>query len=504
MKYRYISILAVILMLGVAYFSQEYKAPINRYHQHLETQEKAACSDHAADQFCTHLPLISIETDAPIPAPFRYDADGNQLFNEYSVPIQNNEMVSATVQYFDSEQTNNHLTDTPVLSERAWIRVRGASSRAYDKKGYLLKFTEEDLINNKKVSLSGMTPDNSWALHGPFLDKTLIRNYLCYNLAGEIMEYAPNVRFCELFLNGTYQGLYLIVEKIGYNDAGRIQLSKTDPELTATSYIVQMDRGTVDPRRSLRTYGAITNTTTQEGVNYGQYEISYPSKTLTEAQRTFIERDISHFEKALTSFDYQDPKRGYRHYIDVDSFVNYFLINEFTLNYDAMGFSTYVYRDVRGKMKLCVWDFNSAFDNYTYPNLEHQNFLLQQQVWYPYLFKDPHFVDRVVKRYHHLRKTCLNEDYLMQYIDDTIAYLGPAVERNFEVWGYTFQPEHNGVSCDLLTPAERNPRSYAQAVQQLKDCISKRLAYMDESIDQLYALCHESINKQFNHGPGGR
>lgn len=63
-------------------------------------------------------------------------------------------------------------------------------------------------------ALAGMAAHDEWALNGPFLDRTLLRNYLCLNVAGEIMEYAPNVRYCELYLNGEYQGLYLLMETV--------------------------------------------------------------------------------------------------------------------------------------------------------------------------------------------------------------------------------------------------------------------------------------------------
>lgn len=504
MKYKYLSIIAVVLMIAVAFATQGHESSGNRYHQHLEVKEKMACSSHPADQFCTHLPLLSIETDAPIPEPFLHVDDAANPNPSEPVHIPNNEMVAASVTYFDDETRNNHLTDTPAFSERALMRVRGSSSRYYDKKGYLLKFKEHNLIDNKDVSFSGMTPDSSWVLHGPFLDKSMIRNYLCYNLSGELMDYAPNVRFCEMYLNGEYQGLYLIAEKVGYNADGRIQLSKSDPKLAETSYIVQLDRGIDDPLRSLNTFGSITNLITSPTSGSGQYEVIYPSLTLTEQQRTFIENDLSHFEKALTSFDYRDFDRGYRHYIDVGSFVDYFLINEFSLNYDAMGLSTYIYRDIRGKLHLCVWDFNAAFDNYKEPLLEEQTFQLHMQVWYRYLFKDPYFVECVVERYHQLRQTYLDEMYLMDYIDDTIAYLGPAIDRNNEVWGYSLQGDFGNANYDFLTPVARNPRSHEEAVQQLKDCITARLAYMDENIETLYALSHDSINKDLYHKAGGR
>lgn len=504
MKYKWICVLAAAAVLAVSYAASGIEPEHNRYHQHLEAVEKAPCTDHDDSVFCTHLPLMEVVTDGPVPEPYIYDENGNVLHNDAGGRQHNNEMVAASVRYFDSGTENNHLTDAPVVEERAMFRVRGASSRSYDKKNYLLKFMKADMVRGKNVSLSGMSADNSWTLHGPFLDKTLIRNYLCYNLAGEVMDYAPNVRFCELFLNGEYMGLYLLTEKVGYSGKGRIDVSKTDPNLAMTSYIILIDRGASDPRYNLETFGSYSYLTRSKAQDrFGRMEIVYPGTALTEEQYDYIESDISQFEKALFSFDYDDPDRGYRQYIDVDSFIDFFLINEFTLNYDAPKFSTYLYKDLRSKLKLCVWDFNSAFDYYEYSNISPETFRIQNTMWYKYLFKDKYFVDQVVARYKDLRRRYFNEEYLFQYIDDTIAYLGPAIDRNFEKWGYSFQSVYNGVSYDYLIPAERNVRSYEQAVQQLKDCISLRIDHMDSNLDRLYLLCHKSMNKRYNYDPGG-
>ena len=94
------------------------------------------------------------------------------------------------------------------------IRVRGNSSRYFDKHSYLVKTLTDDGAASRDVAMLGMDAFDEWALHGPYLDKTLIRNYMWYNLAGEIMDYAPNVRFCEVLLNGVYQGLYVMTETV--------------------------------------------------------------------------------------------------------------------------------------------------------------------------------------------------------------------------------------------------------------------------------------------------
>lgn len=497
MKYKVIYISALIFMIITAFAFERVPFKSNRYHQHKEAEVKPAGSIDNDPVFSTHLPLMNITTDAPMPNPYITDENGNILKDNAGNGIQNDEMVSARVEYFDNQMQNNHLTDTATVSEKALVRVRGRSSRSHDKKGYYIKFKEENLIDNKKVSLSGMTKDSDWVLHGPYLDKTLIRNYMCYNLAGEIMEYSPNVRFCEIFLNGEYQGIYVLTEKIGYNDEGRINLTETDPKMTSTSYILALNTGSKDELHRLETFTYYTGRNGRISKLSEQLEIIYPSTTLTEVQRSYIEDDISKFEKALYSFDSADKKLGYPSFIDVKSFVDYFIINEFTMNSDAARLSTYFYKDIRGKMKVAVWDFNSAFDNYIPSMSDPHTFLMIDKFWYEYLLKDKRFVDAVVRRYRQLRKTFLSDEYLLNYIDETIAYLGPAIDRNYERWGHTFLEEY-----DMLQPAERNPRTYEEAVKQLKDAIVERGAYLDENIEILYALAHDSVNKQFKHGTG--
>lgn len=494
MKYKKISIAAMAAMMISGVLLQDVEVKGNRYHQHLEVLPKAACTEHGADVFCTHLPLMQISIEESMPNPYLLDAEGNPVVLENGEKAKNQQTIPAKISYFDAEAANNHLTDNAAVTSRAEVRIRGNISRGYDKKGYKIKCKEDDQITNRKVELSGMTADSDWVLHGPYLDKTLLRNYLCYNLSGEIMEYAPNVRFCELFINEEYMGVYLLTEDVKYNKNGRVMLEKSDPDLKETSYILLADRGSDNPGKALETFGADSFITALPGRAGGQMEIVYPAGTLTEEQRKYISKDFSAFEKALFSFDYDKKDRGYQNYIDVDSFIEYFLINELTMNYDAMGFSTYLYKDIGGKLHLCVWDFNSAFDHYTESTSSPHTFRLQTKMWYQYLMKDPKFVDAVIERYWELRKEEFNEEALLQYVDDAAAYLGPAIERNYEKWGYSFAE-----ASDLLIPQERNPRSYEEAIRQLKATISERIAYMDESIERLQIMGHESLNKKFNH-----
>ena len=109
------------------------------------------------------------------------------------------------------------------------------------------------------------------------------------------------------------------------------------------------------------------------------------------------------------------------------------------------------------------------------------------------LMKDEDFTNKVVSRYRQLRETVFDEEYLDRYIDDVVEYLGGAIERNYEKWGYTFEPEY-----DLLIPAERNPRSYEEAIAEMKTFLQNRIKWMDENIETLRQYSAESKVKKFN------
>ena len=86
---------------------------------------------------------------------------------------------------------------------------------------------------------------------------------------------------------------------------------------------------------------------------------------------------------------------------------------------------------------MCVWDFNACCGNYI-RDVSAKTFFLTERTWFSKLVNDEAFTQAVIDRYRDLRKTYFSDEYLSNYIDQTIAYLGPAIDRNFEKWGYTF------------------------------------------------------------------
>lgn len=488
MKYRLIGCVAAVFMLVTTYAASllDVDNPKNRIHQHLTARQPDMGCDCDGSELCTHLPLVIIETggkDIPgVPI-----SDENRQLIGYTKTEEDEDMLQAKISVMSDDSHNHHPSDKADLESSILMRVRGNSSRYYDKKGYLIRLTD-DSGNYRDEEMMGMSAHYEWALHGPYLDKSLIRNYMWYNITGEFMSYAPNVRFCEVIIDGSYQGLYVMTETLTNGKDCRLNISEPIQGTTNTGYLLRLDRGSNTPIKNIRTF------THYSLRNYIMMDIKYPrSSDLTPEMATAIAQEFSDFEKSLYSYDYDTDDYGYYHDINVRSFVDYFIINEFTANYDAGWLSTFIYKDIGGKYNMVIWDFNSACDNYNDPVTQPQHFELQKNVWYFMLTKDEYFVNHIIDRYHELRKSYLSEEYLNQYIDDVVAYLGDAIDRNFEVWGYTFDEKL------LLSSDERNPRSHEEAIAQIKDYIHIRGEWMDEHIEILRQYSHESKNKKFNH-----
>ena len=439
-----------------------------RIHQHIQDEEAALLDtgslDITAEGFESHLPVVVLNTD------------GQQI--QSKLDTEGNPEINIQVQIIDNENDVNAIGDAPAVDTVSTIRYRGNSSLYYDKKQYALEFINED-GTDYETEVMGMSAGSEWVLNGTFLDKSHIRNYIAYNIAGEIMDYSPNIRFCEVFIYDgseyTYQGLYTMIESVK-QAASRVDITKYDEEKVETSYIIRRDRFSED-EVMLYNYGTDNGLTSEWlGVKYP------PASKLTEESYQYIEDDISNIEKILYSDDYE-TFMTYPNYIDVDSFVDYFVINEFFGNYDAGLHSTYAYKDLTGKLKMGpVWDYDGAMDNATPWELNVDATAFQTASWFDALIKDEEFCRQVVKRYKELRESYFSDEYIDSYIDEIVDYLGSAIDRDYLVWGYVFD-------MDTLVNEEnefgvvnnRNVETYEEEIDRIKMALHEHAEYLDSN-----------------------
>ncbi len=446
------------------------------------------------DKLVTHLPLLEIDTRGEeVPGQPYYPNEARD-HTEYTLAKDGESTIVADLRVRD--RNLNALGDDPTLESAIRLRVRGNSSRWFDKKSYAIRTVEADGVTEDRLPLLGMEAGKDWALHGPFLDKSLMRNYLGMNLAGQMMDYAPDVRYCEVIVNGEYQGLYVLMETVSRGE-GRVDIRGIQEEKGVTGYVVQFDTDTtpsVEPLQNFSNYAHIL----KEGAHIlAEYPGTY---NINDKLKRYIERDVSAMEKALYSYDYNSLEYGYTTFMDTGEFIDYMLILEVMEIHDAGNLSTYYYRDPGGRVKPVVWDFNNGSGNYSLiaaDDYSIRKFVTVQAPWFLMLIKDQAFVDGVIAEYRQLRHTLLSDEYIERFIDETIAYLGPAVDRNFAVWGYSFDIE-NLDNHNKLFPDERNPSSYEEAVAQYKGALLERLHWLDEHIDVLNQYSHESAVKKYN------
>ncbi len=414
-------------------------------------------SFYGISPFKTALPVLYIDTEGKL--------------------ITKENPIRASIAVSEASDTGERsVLDRPDYSESISLKYRGASSLAFDKRQYRIKFYRSaDSTKEKDIAFLGMGENSEWVLNGPFLDKTLMRNHLVYTLAREMMEWAPDHRYVELFVDGKYQGLYLAVEPVT-NGSSRLRLSKFSLLSGESAYIVKRDRiGTEG--EALKVYGK------EYGYTNNDLFLVYPSeKRVTDEQKLWITQDISQFEKALYGPSFKDPLKGYARYIDMTNFADYYVLNEVVMNEDIGNLSMFAYKELGGKLKTAVWDYNNCYDNYQWFSQSTSEFYGANHSWFSRMLQDRQFADLVIERYQLLRKTTLSEEHMLSVLQESEDSLKPAIERNFKVWGYSFD-------LNLLTGRDRDLKSHEEAMQQLRSEIHARFAFLDQHITDIYQYC---------------
>ncbi|MBC8486699.1 MAG: CotH kinase family protein, partial [Bacteroidetes bacterium] len=355
--------------------------------------------------------------------------------------------------------------------------------------------TQDSLGNNLNVSLLGLPAENDWILYGPYSDKSLIRNVLAYTLAAEINDYAPRTKFCELMLNGAYLGVYVFTEKIKRDDS-RVNITKllpeenSEPEITG-GYIFKRDR-VDDGNISIR-------------LNTGlELVITEPDeKSISISQKAWLKKYLNDFESAL-----YNSNGKYRDYIDVLTFVDNFLIVEFTKNIDGYRLSTYFYKDRNEKIKAGpVWDYNLSFGNADYNDgwsTEGWYYPLiweMEVYWFDDLINDPEFNNLCATRWQELRQNTLNIPHIFSLIDEWVELLSESQERNFSRWailGLYIWPNpgySESGNYGFVSPTSGAPSSWIEEIEYIKDFISERVQWMDEQFGVKFTELHLEIRE---------
>jgi hypothetical protein len=425
--------------------------------------------------FTSNLPIIVIET-------------------ENSVQVPDEPKIKAHMGISNNETGLNEYPGTyNDYDGTIGIELRGSSSLMFEKKGYGLE-TRLETGENNNVPLLGMPRENDWVLHGPYSDKSLIRNVLAYHFASEMGQYAPRTRLCELFLNNTYYGVYVLTEKIK-KDTFRLDVGTLKPidisgrELTG-GYIFKLDKGDENPVDEgelfwVSPYPAIDN-------NEIRIQYHYPDPELMPTvQKDYIRNFVTNFEDALAGSQFYDPVLGYKPYIDMKSFIDFYLVNELAKNVDGYRLSTFLHKDKDKLDRVSpikagpVWDFNLGFGNADYYDAsvtsgwqceyELPNDYWSTPFWWIRLKQDPEYYNLLVDTWKGYRTTILSDNRVNEVIDSLTTLLADARQRNFNAFP---------VLSTYVWPNNYVGGTYENEINYLKNWIFDRMAWMDSKLDQ--------------------
>lgn len=406
--------------------------------------------------------------------------------------------VSATMGIIDNGPGQiNNLTDLyNAYNGNIGIELRGSSSQyVYDKKSFGIETWNANL-EDTSVSILGMPAEEDWVLHGPYGDKSLIRNMLAFKLGRDLGRYASRTRLCELVLNGQYWGVYVFMEKVK-RDNDRIDISKLNPDeisgddLTG-GYIFKIDK--FDGGNSGLGWQSPylpPNASNSDQVIYFQYE--YPrNDEIVPEQMNYIKDYVTAFEDALKTKPLNDEITGYKSFVDVNSFIDYAVISEITRNVDAYRLSTFLYKDKDskgGKLFMGpIWDYNLGFGNADYckgGNTEGWawdfNSVCNEDYWLiPFWWKrflsDENFTTRLRERWTELRNGPYQTITIMQYIDSLSVILNEPSQRNFQRWN---------ILGTYIWPNNFIGNTYDEEINYLKDWVRQRLEWLDANIPGL-------------------
>lgn len=413
--------------------------------------------------------------------------------------------LQASMKIIDNGLGNiNHLTDFPnAYNKLIGIEQRGSSSGGFPQKSYGFETRNTDGSILDTIIL-GMPMEHDWILYAPYNDKTCLRNNITYDLSSKMGHYAAKSKLCELVVNGQYQGIYYLMEKIK-RDQNRVDIAKLLPtdnsgdELTG-GYIFKIDKTTGNSNIAWTSnYPAADGSPINFQHHYPTYDV------ITPQQNAYIHSYVDSFENALNGPNYTDPLIGYRKYIKHKSFIDFMLLNEISKNVDGYRLSSFLHKEKNsngGELRMGpVWDFNLAWWNADYCNgnlstgwaYEFGNVCtggFQVPTWWEIFMSDPWFQEEVKCRWTSLRQGVLSRDSLFHFIDSVALYIDEAKDRHFEKW-----PILGTYTWPNPSPI---PADFAGEITALKQWIDDRTAWMDQNLP---GICHLSLaeNTVFNN-----
>lgn len=384
------------------------------------------------------------------------------------VDLSVSQTITSKLEYVDGTASISG-SDYSLENAKMKIRLRGNSSLAAPKKSYKIKF-------DKKQNVFGFSNDKEWALIANYFDPSLMRNFYAYKLALAMeMEEYVKCKYVEVYLNGNNQGLYLLVETIKTGKE-RIDI-EVEEDVVDLPFLLEVDY------KMIETTAPDSNGV--KDVDYFELNLSklggrtypigckYPKSfdTITTEQYESIKNRVSSAYKSCMREDYRD-------YFDIDSVIDFFLIEELFMNIDMDYSSVYFYQPLNGKIHFGpVWDFDISSGNCNYANNYSPEVLMTDVNGSNFLFakllKRQSFVDLFAERLAEVRK------YIMPMMMDSFI-INYEFIKNYEITDNSIWNALN--TYEWPKPDRLVGISYKAQVNFLKNYLDRHAVRMAELI----------------------
>ena len=353
--------------------------------------------------------------------------------------------------------------------EETAVETKGRGNSTWNftaKQPYALKF-------GSKTEVMGMPKHKRWILMANYRDRTMIRNAVAFELANRTgLAWTPRVEFVELIMNGKHRGNYMVTEQVRI-DKNRIdvtELEKTDVSGDALTggYVLEVDQwdDEVNMFKSKVMENKWGNTSCTIMLKFPDEDDAVP------AHVDYIKNYIWEIEDLMLAGNF---KKIYDDYIDIDSFIDFFFVQELVGNKEPWRgpYSTYMYKD-RGEKLFAgpVWDFDfTTFMWYKDNNAE--KIYNEKSAWYKYVLKDPIFKARMKERWAELKG---GFSTMPDYIDELAAKLEKSAAINTRM----FSPGLDSDIGGLFNGDETLP--WEESIEAMKLYWNKKFNYFDNWI----------------------
>jgi hypothetical protein len=379
----------------------------------------------------TGLPMVWLTTNN------REDISVSDLVYEAKLKIVEN---ARTRGAGDVIEANARLKAIGPLS---WVSSKLDGSSQMGKNNY--RFTI-----NAAYSVLDDPMNTTWELLSNAKDATMLHTQTGFHL-GKIsnLHFTPHFHFADLMLNERYFGTYLLGESIDYTN------NRTGVE--SNGFIVKIDAS------NGRTYFKTDNL--EQPVT-----IVSPTVFSGDEDYQFISNYVRSAESALFGSNFTDATEGWQRYLDMDSFVDWYLINEIAKNLDGdFGAECYMNMKRDGKLRMGpLWKMERSFG---YGDSSTSDFVIKNVKWYNRLFQDPAFVAKVKERFTYFYN---HKNDILKEIDADVSYLRNAIPENNNKWEV-----FSGSSADDVR------KKYQKEVTTMKSWIEKRMDWLNDEISKL-------------------